>query len=208
MFDPERLLRELVRSCLRRSGVGWGQVSSQRAEWRLKAGLGLPGVEPGTMELARGERTASLPPTSGPRAIARDAAELSSENRRREAMLLVRAMIVAAVEHHLIDVDEEIALLERIQQLNLTEADRRVLEREMRQIPKVETLLSEVRSLGEARRFYAASVAAVGRASPTDCDYLHYLRLRLRIDDRTASGISCLLGLADRAFTREERKGA
>ncbi|HOM99233.1 MAG TPA: DUF533 domain-containing protein [Acidobacteriota bacterium] len=205
MFDPERLLRELVRSCLRRSGVEWGQISSQRAEWRLKAGLGLPGAKPETMELAPGGR---MPPTSGPKALVGDAAELSSENRRREAMLLVRAMIVAAVEHHRIDVDEESALLKRIQQLNLTEADRRVLEREMRQIPTVETLLSEVRSPEEARRFYAASMAAVGCANPTGCDYLHYLRLRLRIDDRTASRICSLFGLGDRAFTRGEEKGA
>lgn len=106
-----------------------------------------------------------------------------------EAMLLVRAMIAAARADGQIDQAERRAIAERLDSAGLDAAQRDQVLAEFQNPMPIEALAAQVSDPVAAAQVYAASVIAVGEASPAERVYLEQLAAKLRLTPQAAAAI-------------------
>ncbi len=104
-------------------------------------------------------------------------------------------MVAAANADGRIDAQERKAILGRLAEAGLGDEDRSFVLKELEAPPSVEDILSSVETPELARQVYAVSLLAIDVDTPEERDYLHYLRLRLGLDDRVAAELHRRLGL-------------
>jgi uncharacterized membrane protein YebE (DUF533 family) len=122
----------------------------------------------------------------------------SSEVARRQALLLIRAMIAAANADGQIDSQERKAILGRLAEAGLGDEDRDFVLKELETPSSVEDILSAADSPELARHIYAVSLLAIDVDTQDEKDYLHYLQLRLGLDDRVVAETNRQLGLDEK----------
>jgi uncharacterized membrane protein YebE (DUF533 family) len=110
-----------------------------------------------------------------------------------EAMLLVRAMIAAARADGQIDQAERRAIAERLDSAGLDAAERDLVLAEFQNPMPIEVLAAQVADPVAAAQVYAASVIAVGEASPAERVYLEQLAAKLRLTPEAAAAIQARL---------------
>jgi uncharacterized membrane protein YebE (DUF533 family) len=114
---------------------------------------------------------------------------------KQQALLLIRAMIAAANADGVIDPTERKAILGRLAEAGVGEEDRTFVMKELGAPSSVEDLLATVDSPELARHVYAVSLLAIEVDTDAERDYLHYLRLRLGLDDRIVAELHRQLGI-------------
>jgi uncharacterized membrane protein YebE (DUF533 family) len=117
------------------------------------------------------------------------------EESRQHAVLLIRAMVAAANADGLIDKAERKAIMGRLFEAGLGEEDRDFIEREIAEPPQIETLIPLIRAANLNEQAYAVSLLAIEVDTPSESDYVNYLRLQLGIDERTAEQVHRQLGI-------------
>jgi uncharacterized membrane protein YebE (DUF533 family) len=225
MIDPERILggliRQGVRSGLRgrrprRSGlgllgsgaVGLGVLGIAIAAFDHYTQSKSPGTSPRVApppppvpSPESADRVTPPPPPPSEAPAEEGTAALpdkSTEVVKHQALLLIRAMITAANADGQIDARERKAVLGRLAEAGLGEEDRNFILKELKAPSSVEDILSLVDSPELARHVYAVSLLAIDVDTQDERDYLHYLRLRLGLDDRVVSEIHRQLGLDEK----------
>lgn len=106
-----------------------------------------------------------------------------------EALLLVRAMIAAARADGVIDAEERRAIARRLDAAGLDAAARDQVLAEFQSPVTLPALLAAVPDPVAAAKVYAASVIAMGEASPAERDYLARLAAGLRLAPEAARAI-------------------
>lgn len=134
-------------------------------------------------------------PWSGPPTAARPAApEPATDAEAEEALLLVRAMIAAAKADGAIDAEERRAIAERIDSAGLDAEQRDLVLAEFSTPISIAALARAVPDPVAAAQVYAASVIAVGEASPAERAYLAELAQALRLSPDATRAIEERLG--------------
>lgn len=222
MFDPERLLRQMVGGSLggafggrRRSSGGIGAALGAN---KAQLGLGLLGVAMAAYDhysksqasstsnanplLPTGAVTPSPPPTvlpaapppppPGPSAPTR--AQPMLDLHRQEAALMVRAMIAAAAADGLIDTTERERIVERARAAGDDPDTLGYLEAELaRPTTRDELIAQTPRSLAEP--VYAASLLAIAVDSDAERSYLDGLARGLGISDDRRGELHAQVGM-------------
>jgi uncharacterized membrane protein YebE (DUF533 family) len=122
------------------------------------------------------------------------APEPETDAEAEEALLLVRAMIAAARADGAIDADERRAIAERIDAAGLDAEQRDRILAEFSAPISISALARAVPDPVAAAQVYAASVIAVGQASPAERAYLIELARALRLTPDAARAIEERLG--------------
>lgn len=121
------------------------------------------------------------PPPSAP--------EPQPDSESAEALLLVRAMIAAARADGTIDAAERRAIAGRLDAAGLDAQARDQVLAEFQNPISLPALAAQVPDPVAAAQVYAASVIAVGEASPAERDYLARLAAALRLSPQAAAAI-------------------
>ncbi len=215
MIDPERILGGLIRQGLS-SGLR-GRRARRRGMSNVLgtgltgvAGLGLLGVAiaafdhytqkktPAPTPSSQGSEfhaTPPPPPPGVPEPSVVAGPDPAPEVGKQQALLLIRAMIAAANADGVIDPTERKAILGRLAEAGVGEEDRTFVMKELGAPSSVEDLLATVDSPELARHVYAVSLLAIEVDTDAERDYLHYLRLRLGLDDRIVAELHRQLGI-------------
>jgi uncharacterized membrane protein YebE (DUF533 family) len=220
MFDPERLLRQMVGGGLGgafggRSRARGGGLGSTLGVSNAKLGLGLLGVAIaayGHYGKSKGAATpdgagsapvplnapvpppAPLPPPP-PGFSAPTRAQPMLDLHRQEAALMVRAMIAAAAADGLIDAAERNRIVERARAGDDDPDTLSYLEAELANPVTLDQLIAQTpRSLAEP--VYAASALAISIDSDAERQYLDRLSSGLGVDAAKRSELHIRLGLA------------
>lgn len=138
------------------------------------------------------------PPEAGAPADTAASPDQSPEVVKQQALLLIRSMIAAANADGRIDPQERKAILGRLAEAGLGDEDRDFVLKELEAPSSVEDILSSVDSPELARHVYAVSLLAIDVDTQDERDYLHYLRLRLGLEDRVVAEIHRRLGLDEK----------
>ncbi len=99
----------------------------------------------------------------------------------RQALLLIRAMIVAAHSDGRMAPEQRRQILSRLDEAEADEESRRLVERELDAPVSLDSLLREIDDPDTARQFYLASRVAIDEGSQTHKAYLTYLQQRLKL---------------------------
>jgi uncharacterized membrane protein YebE (DUF533 family) len=119
--------------------------------------------------------------------------EPETDAESNEALLLVRAMIAAARADGQIDATERRAIAERLDSAGLDAEARDLVLAEFANPIPLEALVAQVPDPVAAAQVYAASVIAVGEASPAERVYLERLAAALRLTPEAAAAIEARL---------------
>ena len=106
-----------------------------------------------------------------------------------KALLLIRAMIVAAHSDGGISPEQRRQILARLAEADADDDDRHLVERELVSPHSLDSLLREVGDQETARQFYLASRVAIDEDSQTHKAYLAYLRERLRLSAEDVAAV-------------------
>jgi uncharacterized membrane protein YebE (DUF533 family) len=113
-----------------------------------------------------------------------------SEIEDRKALLLIRAMIAAAHADGKVDPEQRRRIVEKLDDAQPADADRRLIERELEKPVPLDELLREVDDDKDAaRQFYIASRIAMDEPSETQTAYLEYVRRRLKLSPEDVDGV-------------------
>lgn len=222
MFDPERLLQQMVGGALGGAFGGRtrsrGGLSSALGGGKAQLGLGLLGVaiaayghysksqpaaaRPASVPAPGLLATQSPPPPPPPQtppppppASAPTRAQPMLDLRKQEAALIVRAMIAAAAADGLIDASERAEILRRAQREGDDPDTLSYLEAELARPVDVEQLIAQTpRSLAES--VYAASALAIAVDTEAERAYLDRLANGLGIDASLREQLHAQVGLA------------
>lgn len=217
-MDPQRLLGSLLSGAMHRRlppqaamtiGMGaiglavaaWEHFSEQRVQATPPAAPPpLPPPLPGTAapSASAGPRAAVVPPPlpaerSAPPSL--PAAESPAERAQREAILLVRAMVVAAGADGAIDPQERTAILDRLATSGLSTPEQEFVLAELDTPPSLETLLTQVDSPALAEQVYLVSLLATRADTAAERAYLQHLQSRLALDPQTVRRLHLLVGV-------------
>lgn len=107
-------------------------------------------------------------------------------------------MIAAANADGEVDTQERKAILGRLAEAGLGEEDRSFVLKELESPSSVEEILSVANDPELARQVYVVSILAIDVDTQEERDYLHYLRLRLGLDDRVVAELHRQLGLDEK----------
>jgi uncharacterized membrane protein YebE (DUF533 family) len=99
----------------------------------------------------------------------------------RTALLLIRAMIVAAHSDGRMAPGQRRQILSKLDEAEADEESRRLVERELDAPVSLDSLLREIDGPDTARQFYLASRVAIDENSQTHKAYLTYLQQRLKL---------------------------
>jgi uncharacterized membrane protein YebE (DUF533 family) len=99
----------------------------------------------------------------------------------RKALLLIRAMIVAAHADGRMAPERRQQILAKLDEADADDENRRLVERELDAPVSLDKLLRDIDNQDTARQFYLASRIAVDEDSLTHEAYLAYLRQRLKL---------------------------
>jgi uncharacterized membrane protein YebE (DUF533 family) len=149
----------------------------------------LPDVRGGTPWQA----PTSAPVSGKPPPLPQAEPEPESDAESDEALLLVRAMIAAARADGQIDATERRAIAERLDSAGLDAEARDLVLAEFANPIPLEVLVAQVPDPVAAAQVYAASVIAVGEASPAERVYLERLAAALRLTPEAAAAIEARL---------------
>lgn len=217
-MDPQRLLGSLLSGAMHRRlppqaamtiGMGaiglavaaWEHFSEQRAQAAPPAAPPpLPPPLPGTAAPSAppGSRPAvSLPPLPLEHAAPPPlpAAESPAEQAQREAILLVRAMVVAAWADGVIDAQERTAVRDRLATSGLSTQEQEFFLGELDTPPSLETLLSQVDTPALAEQVYLVSLLATRADTAAERAFLQRLQSRLALDPQTIRRLHLLVGV-------------
>lgn len=221
MFDPERLLKQMVGGALGGAFGGRtrsrGGLASALGSGKAQLGLGLLGVaiaayghysksQPTAARpagVAAAGLTVSPPPPPPPSAMpspppppasAPTRAQPMLDVRKQEAALIVRAMIAAAAADGLIDAGERAEILRRAQAEGDDPDTLSYLEAELAKPVDVEQLIAQIpRSLAET--VYAASALAITVDTEAERAYLDQLAAGLGLDEGRRAQLHAQVGL-------------
>lgn len=149
----------------------------------------LPDVRGGTPWQA----PTSAPVSGKPPPLPEPEPEPETDAESNEALLLVRAMIAAARADGQIDATERRAIAERLDSAGLDAEARDLVLAEFANPIPLEALVAQVPDPVAAAQVYAASVIAVGEASPAERVYLERLAAALRLTPEAAAAIEARL---------------
>ena len=217
-MDPQRLLGSLLSGAMHRRlppqaamtiGMGaiglavaaWEHFSEQRAQAAQPAAPPplpppLPGAGPSPLPsnppLAR-----PMQPLPGewPTPPPLSAVESPAERAEREAILLVRAMVVAAWADGVIDPQERGAIQDRLATSGLSTAEQEFFRGELDTPPPEEALLTGVDSPALAEQVYLVSLLATRADTAAERAYLQRLQGRLALDPQTIRRLHLLVGV-------------
>ena len=138
-----------------------------------------PGTGPPPVPPSR--PAAPPPPPPGPA----DTAETTGQT---DALVLIRAMIVAAGADGEVDADERQRILGELEAAGLDGEERAFVERELSSPPTIDQVVAAAGSPELRRQVYAASLAAIDVDTASERGYLQMLAHRLGLaDDEVAS---------------------
>ena len=155
-------------------GAPSGPVSPQ-------GGPPLPPPIPGTP-------AAGLPPPP-------PATEIRSTEGSREAVLLIRAMIVASNADGAIDEEERGRILERLQGVALTPEEHAFIVHELLSPCDLDGIVNEIKSQETAKQVYTVSLMAIEVDTDAKRQYIKALAQRLCLDDALLEEIHRDLGI-------------
>lgn len=213
MFNPERLLGVLLRSGMRRRS-GLGSLVSGGAALGL-VGVAMAAVEhymsrsqqtvssAGTPPMAppadRGSAPgagpvpppppdhAAMPPP--PPGGADNPVPLPVDRQQSDAVFLIRAMIAAANADGTIDAQERANILGKLKSVQLSEEEHRFIVRELLEPRDMQSIVTAVTSVEQARQVYLVSVLAIEVDTDEELDYLRNLAQNLQLDQDTIAAI-------------------
>jgi uncharacterized membrane protein YebE (DUF533 family) len=110
--------------------------------------------------------------------------DVAMEDQR--ALLLIRAMIVAANADGEISPEERQGILRKLDEAGAGPDERRLVERELATPMSTDALLREVRDEQTAEQVYLASALAIEPDTEAERSYLQYLAARLNLDPQRA----------------------
>lgn len=126
------------------------------------------------------------PPPPGPAAQATSsAATLNEEN----AILLIRAMIASANADGVIDAEEFMQIMERLEKVGISSEERDFLKNEMKRPLSADEIARQALDAGLAQEVYTASVLAVTIDTQAEKNYLDTLRGLLQISPEEAARV-------------------
>ncbi len=94
----------------------------------------------------------------------------------QNAIFLIRAMIAAANADGIIDAEEFMQIMDRLEQVGLSSEERDFLKKEMKSPLNVEQVAEQALSAGLAQEAYAASLLAITIDTQAEQEYLDTLR--------------------------------
>jgi uncharacterized membrane protein YebE (DUF533 family) len=168
MFDAKKLLRQMFEA---------GDPARDGAKFRTRADI---------------QRHLGDDPFASLRAIARSIAEslgLTTDEEQARAMLLVRAMIVAAKADGEVDAEERARIVARLKTIGADDDARRFVDEELAKPVDLYAITAEVRDAATALEVYAASLAAIQVDTEAERQYLDNLALRLGLDRDTVDNL-------------------
>lgn len=148
-----------------------------------------PAAAPAPVRRMPDARPASTPWQSPAPPPPPSAPEPQPDSESAEALLLVRAMIAAARADGTIDAAERRAIAGRLDAAGLDAQARDQVLAEFQNPISLPALAAQVPDPVAAAQVYAASVIAVGEASPAERDYLARLAAALRLSPQAAAAI-------------------
>ncbi|MEW6080092.1 MAG: DUF533 domain-containing protein [Thermodesulfobacteriota bacterium] len=211
MFNPEKLLGGLLRSGMKRGGLG-SLVSSGAALGLLgvameavehymnrpagTAGSGMIPPAPssagagvaGTVPPPPPGQPASAPPPpppGGPPVPPPAAADSGSD----QAVLLIRAMIAAANADGVIDAPERTAILDRLKSVQLSPEEHQFIMQELLEPRPMREIAAAAATPELASQVYLASLLAITVDTDEELDYLQGLARALRLDKETLAAL-------------------
>ncbi len=98
-----------------------------------------------------------------------------------DALLLIRAMIAAANADHFIDDQERAAILKRVTESGLGEAEQVFIQGELANPIELRTLAAQVRTPEMAEQIFAVSLMAIDVDSEAEQNYLQQLASALKL---------------------------
>jgi uncharacterized membrane protein YebE (DUF533 family) len=211
MFNPEKLLGGLLRSGVKRGGLG-SLVSGGAALGLLgvameavehymnqpagtagpatpppmppPAGSGVPGTAPPPLP---GQPAAAPPlPPPGVAPVPPPAAAGAGSD---QAVLLIRAMIAAANADGVIDASERTAILDRLKSVQLSPEEQQFIMHELLEPKPMQEIAAAAGSPELARQVYLASLMAITVDTDEELDYLQGLARALRLDKETLTAL-------------------
>lgn len=136
---------------------------------------------------------ASAVPPAGPDRPA--ALTPGTADSRREAVLLIRAMIAAANADHAIDADERRRILERLEAAGLTTDERQFITNEFLAPAGMDAIVDPVDSPRLAQQVYAVSRLSIQLDTEAERAYLSQLAQRLFLNEAAVKRIHEELGV-------------
>ncbi len=208
MFDPERLLKQMLGGALggalgggkgrkkhARGGLG-GALGGLSTGNKAALGLGALGVAMAAWDHYKGQSNAatpsptpvapplsSFPPPPPPASPALAApAPMASTQRVPEALLAIRSMIAAAAADGLIDGNEREVILDRAQSAGLDPDDLAALRSELAQPLSMPELLAQTPA-HLAAEVYAAALITISVDTEAERRWMQRLAEGLKLDD-------------------------
>lgn len=208
-MDPERLLGSLLSGAMHRRlppqaamTIGMGAVGLAVAAWEhfseQRAQAAQPAAPPPLPPPLPGAGPSPLPPSpplARPVPPPLPAAESPGERAQREAILLVRAMVVAAWADGGIDTQERGAIQDRLATSGLSTEEQEFFLGELDTPPPEEALLAAVDSPALAEQVYLVSLLATRADTAAERAYLQRLQGRLALDPQTLRRLHLLVGV-------------
>lgn len=140
----------------------------------------------------KGHLAASGTPAAGKEDIDRHAMEAINDPDTQR--LIVRAMIAAAKADGVIDEQENAHILGKVGEDGVTEAERQLVEEELRRPADIAALVAAVPNQVVAAEVYSASLLAINVDTEKEEDYLRELAKLLGLDAETVARLHKLTG--------------
>ncbi len=110
----------------------------------------------------------------------------SDSPNEENAILLIRAMIASANADGVIDAEEFMQIMDRLEQVGLSTEERDFLKKEMKNPLSAEAITEQALAAGLAQEVYAASLLAITIDTQAEQDYLDSLRGLLNLSQEQA----------------------
>lgn len=216
MIDAEKILGGLLKNSMgdmpglgNKSAVGLGLlgVAIAAAEHFMEKREAAPPPPPGGFSRPNAGPVSSPPPPPGssfPVPGTRGQGQIpppppgtatASPPDTDQAVLLVRAMIASANADNRIDQEEKRRIMLRLEALDLSEDEKRFLERELARPLDMDAIIEQVSNPELARKVYAVSLLAIEVDTEEEERYLKELAIGLGLDENTLDEIHAQIGI-------------
>lgn len=228
MFNPEKILGSMISSGMRRRGglkslatggaaLGLVGVAMEAVEHFMNKPRTAEGPPPnptraGSVPPAAPGATASPPPVppAGSAAAAMPPPPPGAlpgngidekGSRQTDPVLLIRAMIAASNADGVIDAQERVRILDKLQSAGLSPEDRSFIAEELLWPRDLDTIIQAVTSPEAARQVYAVSLMAIDLDTAAERSYMNELALRLKLEPETVDNLNRKWGNAAAGVT-------
>lgn len=149
-------------------------------------------------EAGQPDAPASAGPTARLSEPPRDSRFVPEDEGGREqlAKLLISAMVTAAKADGRVDEEEQQAIFDHAETLELSPEDQSLLFAELGKPFDIEPVVAGAKTPEVAAEVYAASLVAIGTPSPAERAYLKTLARRLALPDNVVANLHGALGVA------------